>query len=285
MLVTRSSTNNNRMSQPVRLNMNQKNFKMTRHAKERLEQRSQASPDVFVAALSERGVVTRSEPDGIFENILVWMPEDSMVFVAAANRFTGEVVTVYPVIREETGALAMMTDGKPFDERRWEDFPRVRDLRYAVLRVESELPPEDHPISKVIYQDAEYRRSLIPRTPKKPPSLRPRLRVTFDDGHLLLLKIDPEIEVSEECCEEDVESLLPQLFDRLAKHLLANPDRADQVESISAEVTWFQRGKLMGGEPIWSRLLMAQGVAGESCVSLLSDALKRQRAAMNSVTH
>lgn len=256
--------------------MNQpKQYRLSSHAAQRVAERTNLSPEGMAQALNERGVVTRSQPGGDFENVLVWLPESREVFVAVANRYTGDVLTVYPVIHPETGRMALLTDGKPFGEREWTQWPRWNDLRYAILRVEDELP--DCPVAEIIRWHEENDGDVPPgRHKPAPPKLVARLRIGYEDGSNQVIRAGAEAVVAE-VAEHEADRVLPALFERLADRLMTGGATAvNRIDSIVVEIVQMQKGHQVG-MPKWDQVLMANGVVGPRCRELFEGAFQALR--------
>ena len=253
----------------------QKQYALSPHASRRVLERTDITPEDMAEALTQRGVVTRSQPGGDFENLLVWVPTCREVFVAIANRYTGDVVTVYPVIRAKTGRLALLTDGRPFGEREWTEWPRWQDIRYAILRVEDEMP--DCPVAEVVRWHEENDGDVPPnRHEPAPPKLVGRLRVGFEDGSSRVVQAGAESVVTD-ATETEADRVLPALFERLADRLMAEgASAANRIDSIVAEIVQVQKGHQVG-LPHWDRVLMANGVVGRRCQELFEGAFQALR--------
>lgn len=87
-------------------------YKLSEHALERVQERLTINPEWVLTLLEKHSVEVVCNENSPRRHRVFWSIPDEGAFVAVVNRHTGEVITVYPVLREDLTKL-ILTDRDP----------------------------------------------------------------------------------------------------------------------------------------------------------------------------
>jgi hypothetical protein len=87
-------------------------YTLSEHALERVQERLTISPDWVLTLLEKQSVEVVCNENSLRRHRVFWSIPDEGAFVAVVNHASGEVITVYPALREDLSKL-ILTDRDP----------------------------------------------------------------------------------------------------------------------------------------------------------------------------
>lgn len=284
------------------MNFAPKTYKLSAHAVEQTKARTDFDPAQLAEHLSKTGVLTRSQPGGDTENIAFWSPRDEWPFIAIANRFTGDVLTVLEAVHRSlpidvtdwTDPRTILNDGKSKELCEWASLPRWCDIACAIRKAGCEIPQWIAEYVQIEFEtnrrgeeearaEAAKRRSETEALIEASGRYMTFLRVTLADGATLIAHGgDPRSEMNREYLLNEAVSphhgsvfwACVNLIGRLEKRGLS----FDDIEAVSMEVRAFLGGSNSNpkvGSVVWAEPLMAMGVPGRAFTEVLASAIRR----------